>query len=418
MATAVLPAPGKPAPSDDKPAHFPMRKRTGTAHRRLLSHQVDIGLDDLAALSPVETIQFMAEARWGSSTFITCPHCGTMDEHYWSHKERRWKCCGCGWRFSVTSGTPYADHKLDLNKILRMMCSWGQPAAGRAATDIRKENRISYRSAYVHGMKAREGLMRGHNVGLLCGIQEMDGLDLNGKRHKEKRNKPQSGGRLKAGEKPKIPAALLATAVDQETGEIMGPPKPFKHDKTSKQPADRRLLLVMRQRGLLKRGGAIHTRVCIALKEVSATVIKMAQRFSSAESRFMTDEDPAYFKFGKLFEKHDTVNHSEAYAKPGGINNNQAESFNKRMRRCVEQIHLTVSNKYLADYACEVAWREDLREPSTGKRLKELLRTVLNVGLSQWWRGYWQGQYREYEVLIEGDQEAAASGKAHACCEF
>ena len=410
-ATLAMPSGDAPkSPGSEKPALFPLRKRTGTAHRRLLSHAADVDIDELYALSEAETVRFMAEARWGSSTFMSCPHCGTMDEHYWSNRELRWKCCACGKRFSVTSGTPFADHKLPLNKILRMVFQWAQPAAGRPATDLRKEHSISYRSAYTLAQKLREGLMRGFNVGLLCGVQEMDGLDLNGKRYKEKRNKPQSGTRHGEKGKAKIPEHLLKEEVDPETG-LIGPPKPIKYDKTARQPADRRLLIVMRQRGQLKKRGAIHTRVCIALKEAATTVVAMAQRFSSAESHFMTDEDPAYDSFSRLFERRDKVKHSETYALPGGINNNQAESFNRRMRRLAEGVYLSPSNKYLADYACEAAWREDVREPSTGERLKALLKTALNVGLSVWWRGYWQGQYRKHEVLIEGPRDALGRGK-------
>lgn len=393
--------------ADDKPGYFPLRQRTGTAHRRLLSSAVDLDIDELYALSPVETVEYLAVARWGSSTFMPCPHCGTLDEHYFSGREMRWKCTGCGKRFSVTSATVFADHKLSLNKILRMVFQWSLPAAGKTAVDLRKEHANSYRSAFVLGQKLREGLTRGHNVGVLCGVQEMDGLDLNGKQYKKRRNVPQ-GGRRK---EPEIPAERKKPQVDPDTGEIMGPPKPEKWDKTARQPEDRRLLLVMRQRGLLKKRGASATRICIALKEATKTVTSMAQKFASAESHIMSDEDPAYAGFKTLFNAHDSVKHSETFSKPNGVNNNQAESFNRRMRRAAEGIYLSPSNKYLHDYGCEAAWREDMREPSSGERLRALVKTVFSVGLSRWWRGYWQSEYREHEVLIEGPKDAEGRGK-------
>lgn len=395
--------PKQAAKADDKPAYFPLRQRTGTAHRRLLSSAVDLDVDELYALSPVETVEYLAIARWGSSTFMPCPHCSTLDEHYWSRRELRWKCSGCGSRFSVTSATVFADHKLSLNKILRMVFQWSLPAAGKTAVDLRKEHANSYRSAFVLGQKLREGLTRGYNVGVLCGVQEMDGLDLNGKQYKKRRNVPQ-GGRPK---EPEIPAALRKDEdVDPETGEIIP-----KRGKTARQPEDRRLLLVMRQRGLLKKRGAVATRICIAMKEVTKTVTSMAQRYASAESHIMSDEDPAYAKFSKLFNAHDSVKHSETFSKPDGVNNNQAESFNRRMRRAAEGIYLSPSNKYLHDYGCEAAWREDMREPSSGERLRALVKTVFSVGLSRWWRGYWQSEYREHEVLIEGPKDAEGRGK-------
>lgn len=412
MTAAALPSdkarPAEPAKADDKPKNFPLRKRTGTAHRRLLSHVVNLGTEDLEKLNDRETVEFMAQARWGSHTFMPCPHCGTLDEHYWDPKRLRWKCKGCGDTFSVTSATVFADHKLPLNKLLRMALSWSNPAAGRTAIDLRNDFRVAYRTAFTLAHKLREGLTRGFNVGILCGVQEMDGADLNGKRYREKRNKPLGGG---GAGKPKIPGHLLKPTVDPETGEIMGPPKPPKFDKTAKQPEDRRLMLVMRQRGLLKGRGAVATRISIALKESTKTVVAMATKFASAESHMMSDEDPAYATFSRLFAAHGTVNHSKTYSAPGGVNNNQAESFNRRMRRAAEGIYLCPSNKYLADYACEAAWREDMREPPKGERFAGLLKTALGVGLSRWWRGYWQGHYRTHELLIEGPQPAKGRGK-------
>jgi transposase-like protein len=416
MTSIALPLPGGGAPKPAKDAaggkstNFPLRQRTGTSHRRLLSRAVDMDVDELHDLSPMETVFAIAQARWGSRVFMPCPHCMTMDEHYWSSKELRWKCTGCGKRFSVTSNTPLADHKLPLNKILRIIFQWSLPASGRPATDLRKEHGHSYRAMFNLAHKLREGLVRGFNIGVLCGVQEMDGADLNGRRYKEKRNKPQSGF-ANNGAKAKIPESLLKPRVDAETGEIMGPPKPPKFDKASKQPEDRRLMLVIRQRGLAKRRGAVATRICIALTESSKTVMAAAKRFVSAESKFMSDEDPSYAAFGREFASHGTVNHSKTYSAPGGVNNNQAESFNKRMKRSNKGIYLAQSNKYLADYACEAAWREDLRESSTRDRLASLLKTVLGVGLSRWWRGYWQGVYREFELLIEGAQPAPPRGK-------
>ena len=233
-------------------------------------------------------------------------------------------------------------------------------------------------------------------------------MDINGRRYREKRNKPLGGG---AAGKPKIPAHLLKPSVDPETGEIHGPPKPPKWDKKAKQPADRRLLLVIRQRSQAKKKGAVATRIGIALSESAATVVAMAKKFASAESSVMSDEDPAYYSFSKLFTQHQTINHSKGYSDGKGVSNNLAESFNWRMRRSAEGIYLSPSNKYLADYAAENAWREDTRKLSTLDRLRQLLRTAMGVGLSQWWRGYVQGQHREHEMLVEGKLPAKGRGR-------
>ena len=239
-----------------------------------------------------------------------------------------------------------------------MVFSWANGSAGKPALQLRRDWNVAYQTAFTLMHKMREGMLRGFNVGILAGVHEMDGADLNGKRYREKRNQPQSGS---TPGKPKIPEHLLKPVVDPETGEIMGPPKPPKFDKASKQPEDRRLMLVMRKRGVARGSGGVATRVSIALTESAKTVTAMARKFASAESHIMSDEDPSYARFATLFKEHDTINHSKAYSAPGGVNNNQAESFNRRMRRSAEGIYLSPSNKYLLDYAGEAAWLEKHR---------------------------------------------------------
>ncbi len=407
-----MPLPGAPGPKDaaapGERKLFPIRKRTGTAAHHLSAKTVDIGTEDLEKLTPRAAVMFMAELLWGSTKEMPCAHCGTIDTHYWSSKELRWKCKCCGKRFSVTSGTVFADHKLPLVKILKMVYAWANGSSGKPALQLRRDWKVAYLTAFTMMHKLREGLLRGFNTGPLCGVQEMDGMDANGRRYKEKRNRPQGGG---GAPKPAIPAEMLKPKVDEATGEIMGPPTPPKFGKTAKQPLDRRLILVMRQRGVAKGTGAVATRVAVALTESAKTVIAMATKFASAESKIMSDEDPAYAGFIRLFQGHSTINHSKAFSAPDGVNNNQAECFNWRMRRSVEGIYLSPSNKYLADYAAESAWREDTRRMTTGKRLKHILKTALGVGLSLWWRGYTHGHHREEELLIEGPQEAKGRGK-------
>jgi transposase-like protein len=413
MTAAALPAAGAvPAGAETEGRkNFPLRKRTGTAAKHLKSRVIDIGMEDLEQLSPRQAVMFMAEAMWGSTTCMDCPHCGTLDEHYFRNKELRWKCTSCGKTFSVTSGTVLADHKLPLTKILKMAFSWANGASGKPALQLRRDWKVAYTTAFTLAHKLREGLLRGFNVGLLCGVQEMDGADQLGRRYKEKRNKPQSGWK-KA--KPQIPADLQKEDIDPKTGEIlnlMGPPKPFKYDKKAKQPEDRRILLTMRQRSLAKGRGGVATRVSVALQEATATVKAMALKFASAESQIMSDEDPAYDRFKTMFARHQTINHSKGYSDRKGVNNNQAESFNWRMDRLVRGVYLNPSVKYLLDYAGEAAWREDTRHMPVGERLKQLLKSTMSVGLSRWWRNYAHGDHRGEELLIEGARPVKTRGK-------
>lgn len=387
------------------PAHkyFPLRRRTGTAAFHTSRKAVDFGHQDLEKMSALDAVKFVAEAVWGSFTEMPCPHCGTIDTHYWSVKEMRWKCKCCGKRFSVTSGTVWADRKLPLTTILRVAFSWGNGASGVPALQLRRDWNLSYPTVYSLLQKLREGLTRGFSTGILCGTVEMDGMDINGRRYKEKRNKPQGGGKKGA---PSIPAHLLKPPADH-----VGPPLPPKWGKSARQHPDRRQMISVRQRGVSKGMGASATKVKIAITESSKSVTAVAERGISAESYLMTDEDPSYAAFKHWFASHETINHSVCFSRDGGVSNNQAESFNARVRRGTEGIYLNVSNKYLTDYASEMAWREDTRKLSTGNRFKHLLQEALWVGMSWWWRGYTHGKHRPVELLVEGNQPAKARGR-------
>jgi transposase-like protein len=347
----------------------------------------------------------MAEANWGSTTQMPCVHCGTLDVHYWSREQLRWKCKCCGKRFSATSGTVLADHKLSLKKIFQIALSWSNGASGMPALQLRRDWGVAYNTVFTLLHRLREGLCRSFNVGLLMGTHEMDGMDVNGRRYKEKRNKPQAAKRPK-GEPPKVPDQLKKPRPD-----FVGPPKPDKFDKAAKQPFDRRLIITMVLRGQSRGLGSAATRIAISKTESGLSVTTMALRHASAESAFMTDEDTSYAGFGHLFDKHDTIRHSEAYSKAGGISNNLAESLNARLRRGAEGIYLNQSTKYTHDYSVEQAWRSDYRRTPTGKRFVSLLRYACAAGMSLWWRGFSQGNHRAHELLLEGNEPAKGRGK-------
>lgn len=357
---------------------FPMRKRSGTAARRLDPAYSDFGLEDVAKLTDAQAVEMLATAFWGSATAMPCPHCGTIDAHYWRRREMRWKCKCCDKTFSVTSGTVFAGRKLSLKKILSIMVSWINGAAGKPALQLMRDWRVAYGTAFVLGHKLRESATRGFNTGVLCGVYQMDGLDLLGRGSREKRGKPQV--RKRSG-KNQFPLHLLRP---DAAPELHGPPKPIKHDKKIRQHPDRRNLLVLRLTGVSKGVGAIATFVGVSITENIKTATAFATKHASAESAVMSDEDPSYARFSTLFAKHETVNHTETFSTATGVTNNLAESFNARMKRAARGIYLNISNKYLKDYACEAAGREDVQELPTSKKLSHLLSMVGRVGMSLW----------------------------------
>ena len=78
-------------------------------------------LDELARLTDTEILQLFRAARWGQSdnlNQVVCPQCGKRHIAYWIRTRQQWQCKHCQRRFSVTSGTVFANHKISLRKIL------------------------------------------------------------------------------------------------------------------------------------------------------------------------------------------------------------------------------------------------------------------------------------------------------------
>ena len=362
---------------------------------------VDLSSDDLGKMTERKAVEWMAKAQWGSAKEMPCPQCGTFDEHYFRRAELRWKCKGCGTCFSVTSGTVFSGRKLPVTKILRIAFDWSNGASGMPALQLRRNWNLTYSTILCLVHKLREGLVRGHNIGALAGVTEMDGMDVIGRRGYDKRGNP----------KDKAKPVALDPSIQKPTVDENGKELPPKYEKNARQNPQRRIMLVMSQRGVSAGKGSRATRVAIAVREQAPQVTAFAQKFASAESIIMTDEDNSYAAFSKLFAEHNTVNHSQEYSNGKGVSNNQAESFNGRMRRSVEGIYLNPSHKYLMEYACENAWRQDARDLSTGGRLEHLFGTALWVGESRWWRNYTHGVNRDCEMLIEGNRPVATRGK-------
>jgi hypothetical protein len=124
----------------------------------------------------------------------------------------------------------------------------------------------------------------------------------------------------------------------------------------------------------------------------------MADRYVTAGAQVMTDENPAYNSYSARYQ-HYTVEHSKEFSTPEGVNENQAESYFSRLRRAEYGIYHGFRPEYLADYANEFAWREDVRRKTEGEKLRELLTWILAPGVSLWWRGYFQGNHRSVELL-------------------
>jgi len=60
----------------------------------------DLAEDDIAELTEEQAREQFALYRWGSTTVMPCPSCGTVDRHYVRKSRKQWRCKHCYTDFS------------------------------------------------------------------------------------------------------------------------------------------------------------------------------------------------------------------------------------------------------------------------------------------------------------------------------
>lgn len=337
-------------------------------HFLLSSKAKTLSLFDIAEMSKEDAFKLLCQCRWGSTETVCCPKCGCCDKHYFLAKEYRWTCKNptCKHRFSVTSSTIFASCKLDYKKYLAAIFLFANAVKGISISQLARDLKISYKSAFVLLHKIRESLAENRNNDFLQGEIHIDGTYV----HAALRPKNKKSER-----------------VDRRKPEHANPHK--------------RAVLVMRERydgsdsDLV---GAKRTLTFPILSETKQVVQSLVQRYVKKGSRIHTDENKAY---DDLLIHYDLrrVNHQKEYQSDDGINNNLAESYNSRFKRMIiGQIH-KLSNKYLFNYTNEIAYREDMRRESNGNIFADILTKCLHTPTHRDWCGYWQGNNKQQEVL-------------------
>ena len=325
-------------------------------------------------------------ARWNSLTHQGCPACGTWDTHYWRARRKQWRCKACGADFTVTSRTAFANRKKSLKHILAMIFHYVSSPKGIAGLQMCRTCDYSSKAAHVTLGKLREALLRTQDETPLKGTVEIDGGYFGGKPRK-----PNRRGRRN----DKMIAERL-------TGRPMPGKKPW-HAMGMTQSnwtkrRNKRVVLVLRQQG--PRGeGAVRTITAVAKSENESDVRDLVDRYVDRDAVIWTDENPAYTPLGAT-HAHDAVNHGRMYVTEEGVNENQAEAFFTRLRRNELGVTHRMTPTYLADMANEVAWRDDNRRMSLRSQLMDVLRRAMGSGFSIWWRGYYQGNHRGKEILL------------------
>jgi transposase-like protein len=372
---------------------------------------VSLAVRDIAYWTDRQCLDYLVEARFGSWETVRCPHCGTIEKHYFRIKEQRWKCKGCGHRFSVTSGTVFSGRKLPMRDIITSVLMWINSAAGQPALELKRHMNTTYNTVFILQHKVREALIRGYNVGILNGEVEMDGAHQSGWRAAEKRNKPQITRPVDEDTSVDELTAAMLTQTGRNQGRKEKKDGVIDPEFGQRLPKDRRILFAIRKRSSTRGKGAVATRVAVGLVETAPVAEAIMRDFvAMPESYLNTDSSPAYTELGKRYKGHLTVEHSTTLSGKNGENNNQSEELNWRYDRAEKGVYLNIEPKYLLDYAVEVAFRADTRRLPNGQQLQLALAVALSVGESMFWRGFTRGNHREVELIHPAPQPANSSG--------
>lgn len=344
-------------------------------HYMLSSKSKNLNLKQIFRLSEDEAFQLLKTNRWGNSNDITdvvCPHCGIRHNTYFLQSRKRWCCKHCQHHFYITTNTIFSFHKLPLVDILAATLLMVNSSKGISAIDISRHLNINYKTAFVLCHKLREALFKTRDLRPMQSKIHEDGAWINFTLRKPNYRKNNHKQRQQADEKER---------------------------KFPKFRPTKRCIISLNQRSANdeQMWGSNRTIVAMDYTENADTVFALNQRFVTAGSDIMCDENPAY----KSLDFHYTrwsVNHQEAYSAKG-VNNNLAESFNSRMRDLMRGTHHKTDNKYALHYANYAAYLSDNRRKSNRELFEDVLKRCLWVLPLKEWVGYWQGNHRQGELI-------------------
>lgn len=340
-------------------------------------------------LNEDEAEQWLAFARWGASDKQGCPACGLFRKHYRRAKTRRWRCAHCYHEFSVTSGTALHGHKLSFADIVLLTATFESGAKGQSLLEASRRVGCTPKTAQVFYGKIREWMVHTMDLCPLQGIVHIDGGYFGGKPRKSNRRTrmPKDALKVRFGKKaPKDPSQPWI-----EAG--------MTHLNWCKRARKRVVISLCESAGL--RMGSRRTMAFVCAAENETEVARLVTSFIHPDARVMTDENGAYSIVSGLVADHFTVSHAHEYSTIEGVSDNMCETFFSRFRRSEYGTLHGFRPKYLQDYACEFAWRENHRRRAQRERIWLLLTGLTTSPISRWWSGYWQRRHRNAELGLD-----------------
>ena len=250
----------------------------------------------------------LENVRWPSG--IYCTRCGCV-EVLELEKHNRWECRGCGYQFSVMSGTIMHDSHLPLRKwfiAIYLMC---ESKKGISANQMKRTLGVSYKTAWYLCHRIRQAMGNEPLEGpTLVGIVEVDETLMGGK--------TKGKGRAYKGNKTWVAGAI------QRGGNV----------RLERIPNTKRETL--------------HGFIGRAVKDEAEAIY--------------TDEWKAYLGIKDHDTRHETVNHSEEEWVRGDVHTNSIEGVWSLFKRSFVGAFHKMSVKHMDKYIEELEWRFNNRD--------------------------------------------------------
>lgn len=344
----------------------PKKKKNCKQHFLLSKSAKTITQQDLYEMSDDTAKDLFMELQWGKKGHQCCPHCATLDKHYYVSTRDKYKCRHCGKQFSLTSNTIFAYHKLSLKKLIQITLRFLVPVKGTSAITVSREFDVQHKTVLVIFHKLREAM----KVSCLVDFEKekntdapvhIDGTYVHTNNRKANKKEDRKDARLAENANPDKRCVFVMVKERTEEEKASNP-----HLKGSK------VVLPF-----------------IIKSETSNVVKKLVAEYIKKDSVIHADESNAYDDLIMYYDLK-RVNHSKEYCSDEGITNNHAESFFSRFKRGFRGQYHRMTNKYLDLYSFEFAFRENKRRLGGLEQLTEVLQYGLQLTRSAM-RGYWQG---------------------------